>query len=656
MMMPRPALRDRGIFLMQRLAPLGLLLALTALCYVQGLHGPFLLDDPSNILLPIRAWLGGKTGWTEVVFGNGSGLLHRPIANLTFALNALLAGGLDPFPFKATNLVIHLGCGAVLFAFLRELLSKDPQFTNRATQTAFLVTAIWLLHPMQVSTVLYVVQRMAQLGALFSLVALLIYIRARSLPPEQAGKAKFLLFFAVPLAVAAATLSKENGALAPVLCLVVEVCYRSGWSPSTRKPAQLFFIIFLTLPALGALIWLGLLGRQLDYSLRDFTLTERLLSQPRALFSYIHALLLPHGPLLGIYTDDFKPSRGLLSPPTTLLSIFALAALIGVAIAVRRRKPAFAAGVGLYLAGHLLESTIWPLELYFEHRNYLPSIGIFLAATSVITSGIDLASRRSANPVRLRWIIRGGIAACLLMLAAATFFRVGIWRSSDLIAAQGVEQHPESLRANLDHAQALQLRGDLQGAASVFERMSSSHRPVLRNVGIVDAVTLDCMANHAVRSSQLDLIQKLEGSRLGIPEMLAFENLAEYLYSHQCEGLAPAVLAQKMIDIVDASNQAPGLLPVWRMRFIAARLYATAGDARSAQTQAALAWMPGTADTAVGVFLAGLYYSTGDYRSAQLVVRDAERRLSRLDQRNILLIGQLKSALLRRCRNDACAQ
>src|SRR5690606_37588290 len=141
---------------------------LTAIVYFPGLNGPFLFDDPPNILIPFQAWLDGKTGWQELVLGNRSGMLGRPISMLTFLANASTTG-LSVVPFKATNVAIHILSGVLIYILLERLLACDPNLKVKARAIALLVTAIWLLHPMQVSTVLYVVQRMAQLSAFFTL-------------------------------------------------------------------------------------------------------------------------------------------------------------------------------------------------------------------------------------------------------------------------------------------------------------------------------------------------------------------------------------------------------------------------------------------------------------------------------------------------------
>ena len=176
--MPRPESFDRGISFGKPAVWLFALLVATVLVYLPGLNGPFLFDDPPNLILPINAWLSGQTGWHEVLLGNRSGLLGRPLSMLSFIANAATTG-LAPLPFKATNLAIHLLCGLLIYVLISRVLTRDPQLRTRAKLAALLVSAVWLLHPMQVSTVLYIVQRMAQLSTMFMLLGLLVFVLGR---------------------------------------------------------------------------------------------------------------------------------------------------------------------------------------------------------------------------------------------------------------------------------------------------------------------------------------------------------------------------------------------------------------------------------------------------------------------------------------------
>ena len=536
----------------------------------------------------------------------------------------------------------------MIYALLSRLLARDPQLSARARLAALLVTALWLLHPMQVSTVLYVVQRMAQLSTLFMLLALLAFVLGRlAFERGRTRPALAYLFLGVPATTVAAMLSKENGALVPLLCAVIELGYFRATATTPRPRAvQAFFGLFLLMP--GALVagWYMFNPMRLvdGYDTRLFTLAERLLSQPRALFDYIGALLLPRGPMLGVYTDDFVVSRGLLDPPGTLFAILGLIALVVVALGVRSRIPALFTGIGLYLAGHAMESSIFPLELYFEHRNYLPSVGIFLALAGLVGWGWAHLPHQDDQP-RARRLLTMGMAGLLAVLSLATLARASVWGSWPALAEQGARQHPNSLRAQLDYAQTLMADGKHQEVRQVIEYMATIPNPAAHHFAALDTLLIDCVEYGQVQPEAIARVTDIAGAKLQLAEMLAFKVVSDYLRTHECKGLSQTEMANLIVGIVDAAPQPATLHQIWGSRFDAAELYLRSGHPQQAQHQAALAWMTGAAEPPAGVFLANVYYLNGDPASARIILADVRKRIAPWDRRGHKLIAELELKL-----------
>jgi hypothetical protein len=405
-----------------------MLLALTASVYLPGLGGPALLDDRTN-LAPLAAVADGSITALDYVLGSGQLSAPRPLARASFLLSWWL-GGDDLRGFKAANVALHLLCGLAVFALARRL--AEAAGMAGAEAVALFVCGAWLLSPMLASTVLYTVQRMAQLAALFSLCGLYAYARARGTGERW------------PLAAAAAcwilgTLGKENAAVLPLLALLVEV-----WFFSHAPHARLFRNALAALVLSAALLlalrvaiepqWL-----LAAYAGRDFDLGARLLTQPRVLFDYLGNLLLaPGASSLGVFRDDVAASSGLFAPATTAWSLLGWLVLGGLALVSRTRAMA-AAGFGLlfFLAAHAVESSIFALELYFEHRNYLPAFGVMFALGS-LGPVIAARSRRMVLPIAVTW---------LLTLALLSGFRAWIWRSEGSLYVHATATHPNSARA-----------------------------------------------------------------------------------------------------------------------------------------------------------------------------------------------------------------
>ncbi|MHB8743876.1 MAG: hypothetical protein ACYC9L_12200 [Sulfuricaulis sp.] len=412
-----------------------------------------MFDDLANITqnehLHIHelTWLDA---WDAALSGQ-AGTLKRPLSMLSFALNYYFTGD-HPFFFKLTNLLIHLLNGCCVFVLTRLLLRANDGsvYGNARLHWASLaVAALWLLHPLNLTSVLYIVQRMNSLAALFTFCALVVYCWARFRLIKGRPAIAYLLT-GVGVFGVLALLCKENGVLLPLYMLVIEITFfrfRTA-NPGSRLFLITAFLLTVVLPGLAVMTTL-LLRPQLilnGYELRDFTWIERLLTEARVLWYYLRLLVLPNPAELGLYHDDFALSHDLLHPFSTLFAVGGLVLLLGAGIASLRRQPVLAFGILWFLAGHLLESTLIPLELVYEHRNYLPGYGILFTLIYYLTQPHLYPATR-----RIRAL---GIVLLLGLFTTITALRADQWRN--LIKQSVIEaaHHPLSSRANFDVGEA----------------------------------------------------------------------------------------------------------------------------------------------------------------------------------------------------------
>src|SRR5690606_650750 len=194
------------------------------------------------------------------------------------------------------------------------------------------------------------------------------------------------------------------------------------------------------------------------YGSRPFDLGERLLSQSRALCEYLFHILVPSLRGGGLYHDDFAISRGLMTPWTTLPAVLCVVALIIGAIFSVRRRPILAFALLWFFCAHALESTVFPLELYFEHRNYLPMFGILFALAIWVVEG---KSRGRA------WVMP--LAGLWLAFASwLTYVQAPIWGNRSALVAVWAIDRPDSPRAVQQQAADYYLRGQADQAANTL--------------------------------------------------------------------------------------------------------------------------------------------------------------------------------------------
>ncbi|MGC2165752.1 MAG: hypothetical protein WA632_07040, partial [Gallionella sp.] len=205
------------------------LASLTILVYLPGLHGAFVFDDTANIIRNAQVEISHLdiASLKSAAASGRSGPLLRPLSMMSFALN-YHATGMDPYYFKLTNLAIHLCNGMGIFVLSWLLLNFYGKRFGHAIAAAYVpwialtVSAAWLLHPLNLTSVLYVVQRMTSLSALFTIWGLVLFLWGRiRLYAGTSGWA--LILVSLVLFTPLAAFSKETGLLLPLFMLVAEV-------------------------------------------------------------------------------------------------------------------------------------------------------------------------------------------------------------------------------------------------------------------------------------------------------------------------------------------------------------------------------------------------------------------------------------------------
>lgn len=440
----------------ESLTGIGVIWLVGLMAYWPALSGPWLLDDIKLLAEIGKLHAGGlatlfSSDWASYLFLESSGI-GRPLSMATLAANALFDD--QPFTFKAVNLLLHLLTGSLILLLVR-LLARRYWPAQSAAALALVVALAWTLHPLQVSTVAYAVQRMTILSAMVSVLALWLYARLRMREFATDTPAR-LIAWVVPLLAlpALAVLAKENGALLPGMLVLLEVTvfHFRGSQPSRRW--LMAWSTAVVVVALSVALWVLVDPPTASYAGRPFDLTERFLTEARVVSMYVGQILFPRIGAMPFFYDALPHSIGWLTPASTLAGGLFLAGLLGLGFALSARRPLAAFGILFFFVGHLMESTFWPLELAFEHRNYLPSLGLILAAadlTAVVTGAVP----------RLRPAIA---VLAILLLGALTFLRALTWSDPLAIYINALASPWPSQRARAELAQVLTDRGQLSEA------------------------------------------------------------------------------------------------------------------------------------------------------------------------------------------------
>ncbi len=445
--MPNPGRSPHTLLLVAWSAVVALVVGI----YCGGLPGYWVFDDFTNIAYNDAMSYPWDMKHLVAMLLTGPGYMHRPLSTFTFYLDSYFFG-LSPTPFKLTNIGIHIAAGLALGAMARSLLKLfrmqggTALTDSQISWLAFITTALWLVHPLNLTAVLYVVQRETSLSALFTAATVLAYLQARRLQLSGGRHASWLLWVAVPSLTLLGIACKENAALTPLLLFLIEFTLLGFKVKDGRVSRQLlaFYAVFLLIPA--CIVVALILGKNTmlmgGYWIRDFTLSERLMTECRVLLLYLRWIVIPIPQQLGLYHDDISISHSLMSPATTLPAVIAVLGLIGVALALRKRAPFLSLGILWFFAAHLMESSVLPLELTFEHRNYLPLFGLILGIVAAIGSS-DYARQETKSLATLTVLI-------LAAFTGVTAVRAIEWASPVAFATSEARHHPQSPRAQYE--------------------------------------------------------------------------------------------------------------------------------------------------------------------------------------------------------------
>lgn len=549
-------------------------LACTAWLYLPGLGGGFRLDDSLNLAGLSRIQPGNLfQGTLSYVLQGFAGPSGRPLSLLSFALQYQDWPD-NPRAFLTTNLVIHLFNGTLL------LLTawKASQSARSAGRTGFWVavgaTTLWLLWPIHSSTVLYVVQRMALLAATCMIIGMLLYLLAReALDGNRTAKAHALFALSWLIGLPLGILCKETAIVFPLLVMALDLLrYKS--LPQRSRP--LSWTLMLVLPLAGFALYLLLDPAPLSgYRVRDFGMYERVLTQPRVLWMYAAQVLAPARGAFQFSYDDLTVSRGLLQPPATLLALLAWVTLVTLAMVFRRRQPVAAFTLLFFLANHALESSILPLEMAFEHRNYLASFGLAYGASFAFVSCMQLRSNRM-----LSRILAASAVAYVAWISWVAYDVHRLWGDELAMAAYQHRRQPESLRAVTALSEALVHAGQRRQAAAVLQNAEARfpNDPVLPILA-AELACVDFDLDPPALPIAVDRVARATTNVLSA--FAAVDRLSSAVENGSCPSYPPAEVLS-LVEAAKGNSAMAHLLP--DLLLIAGRLHMASGQTDTARS------------------------------------------------------------------------
>jgi protein O-mannosyl-transferase len=457
---------------------LWLCLALFAfLIYSNTLESPFIFDDSHVIQDNPNIRLTNLTFKEITRAGFDGPSSHRPVVKISFALNYYFHG-YKVLGYHLVNMMIHITTGILLYLFAKMTLGVLSRRSGIACPKwiPFFTALLWLVHPIQTQSVTYMVQRMNSMAAMFYLLSMLLYGKARLIKDI---KKKWILYIGCIVSGVFSLGSKENSATLPFFLFLYEWYFFQDLDLTWLKRRILPFtgillvVVSIVFGYLGADPITKILA---DYKTYPFTLTERVLTEFRVIVYYISLMIGPLPSRLNL-DYDFTISHSLSDPPTTLGSLVLIAGLIGLSFYTAKKMRLLSFTILWFLGNLLIESSVIGLDLVFEHRNYLPSMLVSLTAVTLIYQHL-----------KPKWLGVGILCAVSILFSVWTYERNGVWHDDMTLWADCAKKSPKKARPQTNLGVALYQRGKIREAMNRYSealRLDSNYIDAHNNLGIV---------------------------------------------------------------------------------------------------------------------------------------------------------------------------
>jgi len=452
---PAASVRNLRPLSLTHALPLLILLSVGVIAYWNSFDVPFVFDDMDTIETNSAVQFGDAL--TRVP----AALWARTLLFITFAANHAI-NGQNVWGYHLVNLLLHVLNGVLIYVIGKHIFSSTFVGRDLSNSCAILAAVFFLVHPVQTESVTYVSSRSELLSTLFYMLALLLFVRRR---PEKIDF-RFGLVIAAILAIAIS--AKETAISIPAALLVYDFVFLSGGEIRRLRSRWSFHAPFI-LGGLAVAFYLALFGslrNSIGSNVSRLTSYSYFLTELRVIVRYLRLLVLPAGLNLSY---DFRRSDRFLEP-SVVFSALLLFVLLSLAWRLRQRNPVLAFSILWFFVTLAPTSSIMPIpDVIFEHRLYLPMVGICLSFPLLVEAQSFLNAR-----LRLRWSALPIGSALVIALMLGTILRNQVWRDEMRLWSDVIEKSPRIARGYVGLAGAYYKRGDYEKAIEISKQGLSS--------------------------------------------------------------------------------------------------------------------------------------------------------------------------------------
>lgn len=324
---------------------------------------------------------------------------NRPVVNLSLMLNYAL-NGMNVVGWHVFNIGVHIANSCFVYLFILwtlNLPALKAAFSDRAPRMALFGALLFAVHPIQTESVTYIISRTELLASFFYLIAFLFFIQG-----AHTGRFKYYIgaFFSSLLSMG----SKEWAVTLPAMLFLYDYFFIANGDLKAIKSRWKAYLLMLLPWVLIAYIIVTFLAGSTSAGFnisgqKGITAWTYLLTSFNVLWTYIGLFFLPINQNLDY---DYPVAKTLFELPT-LLSFVGHCALVGFAFWLYKKRGHRLIPFGVawfYITLSPTQSFVPILDVIFEHRVYLPSIGFFLAFISGYETFFSLWGERKGGAVK----------------------------------------------------------------------------------------------------------------------------------------------------------------------------------------------------------------------------------------------------------------
>ncbi len=525
---------------------------LLLIAYFPSFQAEWHFDDSANILdnspLHLTELTPSALKRTFFAYPEREGTLLRPVSNLSFALNWFFNQD-RVFGYHLINFLIHFLTAVFLYKSCLLLLTS-PKFSSRYDESRYFIAALaalfWALNPIQTQAITYIVQRMACLAAMFTIIGICCYLQARQLPPHKKRK-RIGYYCSAFIAFLLALGSKENAVLFPASIVLIELIFFKEEFRASKQNILLLllgllFVLCFTMILAGPKFFLNIFTPDPN---RSFTSGQRLLTQPRIIIFYLSQIFYPAPFRLSI-THDIQLSSSLLTPLTTIPSISFLVLLIVLSFLYCRSYPLFSFAILFFLLNHTVESTFLNLELIFEHRNYLPSFFLFLPLAALVSMLLQRNSRL------VQFLISIATILLIVFLLLGTMARNKVWMTEQSLWTDSLEKAPGHSRSYINLAHGYLSQDNLKKAFELYWLSLDKYSP---NPQKTRLIAYDSLGNIMFRSGNYGKALTFYDQALAVPHEKVYGEQVAGVLSRKADTLWITGQKQEALEVMAGLTQ-----------------------------------------------------------------------------------------------------